>query len=112
MLWEDYRLEIKTQRDKVAVLGLVAIGIGAVLFQKKFIPEEISIQDRHDGRSSEIERKATAATLVDALETSTIRRRKLVGMSLGLGLGGRPWFGGGAAGGLLASEILQIVLPP
>ena len=34
MLWEDYRLEIKTQRDKVAVLGLVAIGIGAVAIRK------------------------------------------------------------------------------
>ena len=30
-------------------LSILAIGIGAVLFQKKFIPEEISIQDRHDG---------------------------------------------------------------
>ena len=59
MLWEDYRLEIKTQRDKVAVLGLVAIGIGAVLYQKKFIPEEITIQDRHDGGSSEVDKKTT-----------------------------------------------------
>ena len=33
-------------------VSILAIGIGAVLFQKKFIPEEISIQDRHDGRSS------------------------------------------------------------
>ncbi len=35
-------------------LSILAIGIGAVLYQKKFIPEEISIQDRHDGRSPEI----------------------------------------------------------
>jgi ubiquinol-cytochrome c reductase iron-sulfur subunit len=68
-------------------LSILAIGIGAVLYQKKFIPEEITIQDRHDGRSSEIERKATAANLTDALETSTIKRRKLIGMSLGIGLG-------------------------
>ena len=33
-------------------LSILAIGIGAVLFQKRFIPEEISIQDRHDGASS------------------------------------------------------------
>lgn len=32
-------------------LSVLAIGIGAVMYQKKFIPEEISIQDRHDGRS-------------------------------------------------------------
>ena len=34
MLWEDYRLEIKTQGDKMAVFGLVAIGIGAVAIRK------------------------------------------------------------------------------
>jgi ubiquinol-cytochrome c reductase iron-sulfur subunit len=68
-------------------LSILAIGIGAVLFQKKFIPEEISIQDRHDGPSPELERRATAANLTDALETSTIKRRKLIGLSLGIGLG-------------------------
>ena len=68
-------------------LSVLAIGIGAVLFQKKFIPEEISIQDRHDGRSPEIDRKTIAANLTDALEGSTLKRRKLIGMSLGIGLG-------------------------
>lgn len=32
-------------------LSILAIGVGAVLYQKKFIPQEISIQERHDGRS-------------------------------------------------------------
>jgi ubiquinol-cytochrome c reductase iron-sulfur subunit len=68
-------------------LSILAIGIGAVLFQRKFIPEEISIQDRHDGRSPEIDRKTIAANLTDALESSTLKRRKLIGMSLGIGLG-------------------------
>ena len=68
-------------------LSILAIGIGAVLFQKKFIPEEISIQDRHDGRSPEIHRKTIAANLTDALERSTIKRRKMIGLSLGIGLG-------------------------
>jgi len=68
-------------------LSILAIGIGAVLFQKKFIPEEISIQERHDGASPEIHRKTVAANLTDALELSTIKRRKLVGLSLGVGLG-------------------------
>jgi ubiquinol-cytochrome c reductase iron-sulfur subunit len=68
-------------------LSILAIGIGAVLFQRKFIPEEISIQDRHDGRSPEIQRKTVAANLTDALEGSTLKRRKLIGMSLGIGLG-------------------------
>jgi ubiquinol-cytochrome c reductase iron-sulfur subunit len=68
-------------------LSVLAIGVGAVLFQKKFIPEEISIQQRHDGRSPEIQRKTAAANLTDALEGSTIKRRKLIVMSLGVGMG-------------------------
>ncbi|EUA65656.1 menaquinol-cytochrome c reductase cytochrome c subunit domain protein [Mycobacterium xenopi 4042] len=32
-------------------LSIMSIAVGAVLFQKKFIPEEISIQERHDNRS-------------------------------------------------------------
>jgi ubiquinol-cytochrome c reductase iron-sulfur subunit len=68
-------------------LSITAIGIGAVLYQKKFIPEEISIQERHDGRSSELHRKTIAANLTDALETSTLKRRKAIGLSLGIGLG-------------------------
>ena len=68
-------------------LSITAIGVGALLYQKKFIPEEISIQERHDGRSPEIHRKTIAANLTDALETSTLKRRKMIGLSLGIGLG-------------------------
>jgi ubiquinol-cytochrome c reductase iron-sulfur subunit len=69
--------------------SVLCIAIGAVLFQKKFIPEEISIQDRHYGAagSDEIDRKTAAANLVDAFEGSTLRRRKLIGLSLGASLG-------------------------
>lgn len=68
-------------------LSILAIGIGAVLYQKRFIPEEISIQDRHDGASPELDRKTAAATLVDAFEGSTIKRRKMIGMAAGIGVG-------------------------
>jgi ubiquinol-cytochrome c reductase iron-sulfur subunit len=91
-------------------LSILAIGIGAVLYQKKFIPEEISIQERHDGRSPEIQRKTAVANLSDALETSTIKRRKLVGLSLGVGLGA---FGLGTlvafAGGLIKNPWKPVV---
>ena len=91
-------------------LSILAIGIGAVLFQKKFIPEEISIQDRHDGRSPEIQRKTIAANLTGTLEDSTLKRRKLIGMSLGLGLGA---FGLGTlvafAGGLIKNPWKPVV---
>jgi ubiquinol-cytochrome c reductase iron-sulfur subunit len=68
-------------------LSILSIGIGAVLFQKKFIPEEISVQDRHDGQSSEVDRKTIVAELSDTLDTSTLPRRKLIMTSLGVGLG-------------------------
>ena len=91
-------------------LSVLAIGVGAVLFQKKFIPEEISIQDRHDGRSAEIHRKTIAANLGNALEGSTIKRRKLIGLSLGIGLGA---FGLGTAvafiGGIIKNPWKPVV---
>jgi ubiquinol-cytochrome c reductase iron-sulfur subunit len=91
-------------------VSILAIGVGAVLFQKKFIPEEISIQDRHDGPSPEIERKATAANLADALDSSTIKRRKLITASLGIGLGA---FGLGTlvafAGGIIKNPWKPVV---
>jgi ubiquinol-cytochrome c reductase iron-sulfur subunit len=68
-------------------LSILAIAIGAILFQKRFIPEEISIQERHDGASREIDRKTVVANLTDAYQGSTIGRRKVIGLSLGLGLG-------------------------
>ena len=91
-------------------LSILAIGIGAVLYQKRFIPEEISIQDRHDGQSSELDRKTAAANLVGAFEGSTIKRRKLIGMSLGIGLGA---FGVGTliagVGGLIKNPWKPVV---
>ncbi|AEV75006.1 Rieske Fe-S protein [Mycolicibacterium rhodesiae NBB3] len=91
-------------------LSILAIGIGAVLYQKKFIPEEISIQERHDGASPELQRKTVVANLSDALESSTIKRRKLIGLSLGVGMGA---FGLGTlvafAGGLIKNPWKPVV---
>ncbi len=91
-------------------LSILAIGVGAVLYQKRFIPEEISIQDRHDGRSPEIDRKTSAATLVDAFDSSTIKRRKMLGMAAGIGLGA---FGVGtlvaALGGIIKNPWKPVV---
>ncbi len=91
-------------------LSILAIGVGAVLYQKRFIPEEISIQDRHDGRSPEIDRKTSAATLVDAFDSSTIKRRKMIGMAAGIGLGA---FGLGtlvaALGGIIKNPWKPVV---
>ncbi len=64
-------------------LAILALGIGAVHFTKKFIPEELSIQDRHDGPSDEVDRKTITAQLNEAVETSTFGRRPLLKGTLG-----------------------------
>ena len=91
-------------------LSILAIGIGAVLYQKKFIPEEITIQDRHDGASPEIHRKTIVANLTDALDGSTIKRRKMIIASMGLGMGA---FGVGTlvafAGGMIKNPWKPVV---
>lgn len=68
-------------------VSVLAIGIAVVLIRKKFIPAEISIQDRHDGKSAEVERRTLVAELQDALDTSTLGRRKLITRTAGLGVG-------------------------
>ncbi|MCP9619859.1 cytochrome bc1 complex Rieske iron-sulfur subunit [Nocardia otitidiscaviarum] len=68
-------------------IAVLAIGIAVVLIRKKFIPAEISIQDRHDGKSSETNRRTLAAELQDALDTSTLARRKMITRTAGLGAG-------------------------
>lgn len=91
-------------------MAVLSIGVGAVLFVKKFIPEEISVQERHDGASPELHRKTVVANLTDALEGSTIKRRKLIGLSLGIGFGA---FGLGtlvaAAGGIIKNPWKPVV---
>ncbi|MBO0852938.1 MAG: ubiquinol-cytochrome c reductase iron-sulfur subunit [Nocardia sp.] len=68
-------------------VAVLAIGIAMVLIRKKFIPNEISIQTRHDGPSDEVERRTLAAQLTDSLETSTLGRRKMITRTAGLGMG-------------------------
>ncbi|WP_025735121.1 ubiquinol-cytochrome c reductase iron-sulfur subunit [Mycobacterium genavense] len=91
-------------------MSILSIAVGAILFQKRFIPEEISIQERHDGASRELDRKTVVANLTDAYQTSTIGRRKLIGASFGLGLGA---FGLGTlvafAGGLIKNPWKPVV---
>jgi ubiquinol-cytochrome c reductase iron-sulfur subunit len=91
-------------------MSVLSIAVGAILYQKRFIPEEISIQDRHDGASRDIDRKTVVANLTDAYQTSTIGRRKLIGASFGLGMGA---FGLGTlvafAGGLIKNPWKPVV---
>src|SRR5699024_822559 len=50
---------------------------------KKIMPEEISVQRRHDGPSDEIDRRTLTALLNDSWKTSTLGRRKTMQGLLG-----------------------------
>lgn len=68
-------------------ISVLVIGVAVVLIRKKFIPAELSIQVRHDGPSPEVERRTLVAELQDALDTSTLARRKMITRTAGAGVG-------------------------
>ena len=88
-----------------AGLAILALGFAIVQYVKKILPEEISVQRRHDGPSEEVDRRTLTALLNDSWKTSTLGRRKtimgllggagvLFGLSVIAPLGGainNPW---------------------
>jgi ubiquinol-cytochrome c reductase iron-sulfur subunit len=89
----------------LAVLGL---GVGVVLYTKKFVPNELAVQQRSDNSgegSPEIDKKTIVAHLEDAGSRSTIARRSLVKRSIG--------FAGGALGlGVVALPVASFIKSP
>jgi len=75
-------------------LAVFAVGMGVIAYSKKLLPEDLTIQQRHDGRSSEIDRRTAAARLVQTGQQSGLSRRKLIYRSMG------------AAGGVLGLGVL------
>jgi ubiquinol-cytochrome c reductase iron-sulfur subunit len=90
-------------------LSVLALGIGVIAYIKKFFPDEVSVQQRHDGASDDVARLTVTAQLVKAGKDTDIARRKLIVRAaggaagvLGLGLGvaavaplvRNPWKGG------------------
>lgn len=70
-----------------AGLSILGLGMAVVLYVKNIIPEEISVQRRHDGPSSEVDRRTLTALLNDSWSTSTLGRRKaLQGLLGGAGI--------------------------
>jgi ubiquinol-cytochrome c reductase iron-sulfur subunit len=72
-----------------ALGGLLAImllfmGIGMVLWAKWLMPEEETIQDRHDHPSTEEDKILTEATLLVGLDDTGLPRRSLILRTLGL----------------------------
>ncbi|MEU4802522.1 ubiquinol-cytochrome c reductase iron-sulfur subunit [Actinosynnema sp. NPDC023587] len=68
-------------------LSILALGVGALLYTKKFIPEELAVQQRHDGGSPEVDRATVLAELADTGARSTLGRRSLIKRTAGLGAG-------------------------
>lgn len=75
-------------------LSVTAVGMGILSYSKNLLPEDLTIQQRHDGRSSELERRTAAARLVQTGRTSGLGRRTLIVRTLG------------AAGGVLGLGVL------
>ncbi|MBW0093055.1 ubiquinol-cytochrome c reductase iron-sulfur subunit [Pseudonocardia sp. KRD-184] len=93
-------------------LAVLALGIGVISYVKKFFPDEVSVQQRHDGISDEVDRRTVIAQLQKAGQDTGIARRKLITRAaggaagvFGLGLGiaaiaplvRDPWEGGDLA---------------
>lgn len=67
-------------------LALAGIGFAILIWAKKLLPAEESIQDRHDGASPEDEQRLTGATISNMIEETGIQRRPLLKGALAVGL--------------------------
>jgi ubiquinol-cytochrome c reductase iron-sulfur subunit len=68
-------------------LAVLALGIGVISYVRKFFPDEVSVQQRHDGASDEVARKTVIAQLAKAGKDTNIARRKLITRTAGLAAG-------------------------
>jgi ubiquinol-cytochrome c reductase iron-sulfur subunit len=70
--------------------SLIWLALAIVTWGKKLLPEEISVQERHDGASPRDEAQMTGATIVNMGDEIGIQRRPLLKFAVllpGLGLG-------------------------
>ncbi len=93
-IWWPYTYEEGSNINKwyTPVLGfclglmLLCIGLAIVAWAKKLLPEEISVQDRHDQDPDQVERKLTGETMVNMVDELGIARRPLLRWAALLGL--------------------------
>ncbi|HEV7898309.1 MAG TPA: Rieske 2Fe-2S domain-containing protein [Planosporangium sp.] len=84
-IWWPWKYEFGTGPDKLynPVLGLTlggslaCLGAAIVVWAKKLLPEEVSIQDRHDVPDMD-ERALTGATILNMVDETGIKRRPLL----------------------------------
>jgi ubiquinol-cytochrome c reductase iron-sulfur subunit len=68
-------------------LAVLALGVGVIAYVKKFFPDEVSVQQRHDGASDDLARRTVLAQLAAAGKDTNIARRKLITRTAGLAAG-------------------------
>ena len=66
---------------------MLTLGIAVISYVKKFFPDEVSVQQRHDGPSDEVARRTVIAQLAEAGKDTGIARRKLIMRSAGAAAG-------------------------
>ena len=62
-------------------LMLLCVGVGMITWGKKLLPEEIAVQERHDGGSPDDERKLTGQTMLNMVDELGVKRRPLLGIA-------------------------------
>lgn len=84
-------------------LALLTLGLGIVVWSKKLLPEEVSIQERHDGPSESTEQVLTAAAILNMGDELGLKRRRFVGLAF---LAGAAPLGA-VAGALLVGSLIK-----
>ena len=67
--------------------SLVLLGFAIITFGKKLLPEEVSVQERHDGSPTD-EQRLTGAAMVNLVDETGIKRRPLIKAAILLPAGG------------------------
>jgi ubiquinol-cytochrome c reductase iron-sulfur subunit len=58
--------------------SLSLFGFGIIVWAKKLLPDEVVVQDRHDGPSSYDEQKLTGAAIMNIVDETGVKRRPLI----------------------------------
>ncbi|HET8589493.1 MAG TPA: Rieske 2Fe-2S domain-containing protein [Nakamurella sp.] len=86
--------------------SILFTGIGVMMIAKKIAPHEVAVQERHGGRSSEVDRRTVGAELSDTLEKTGLKTRR------GVLKGSLLLAGGGLATAAIVAPIGGLIKNP